>query len=332
MSRAGQLLGTILFTLNLPIANAFAADAIEFIVLGDMPYSSDQFESLKYIGYEIQAGGYPFVVHYGDVKSGREKCSDAVLMKSKKAIYGLLEGRVFYTPGDNDWTDCDRERAGGFDEMERLARLREIFYADRDLPSVPEWRIVRQEPDYRENAQWRYGGVEFVTLHIVGTDNGRRRIMRSDEQAALEAVDARDRANLAWLDEAFDKARRDGAEALVAFIHGDPNDIEHRDRRSRPCTVQEPVLCNPYLTFLERLTRLADAFDKPVLLVHGSTNRFCLDTGFGGWRANRLWRLNGPGDFVDIDAAVVRFDPHSRTPFQVHGLLSRNALPACDPG
>lgn len=331
MSRARLLLGTILFTLNQLIANAFAADAIEFIVLGDIPYSQGEFESLKYIGDVIQAGGYPFVVHYGDVKSGGDKCSDAVLLKSKKAIYGLLEGRVFYTPGDNDWTDCDREKAGKFDEMERLARLREIFYAAEDLPSVPNWRINRQQPDYRENAQWRYGGVQFVTLHIVGTDNGRHEIKQSDEKAALKAVDARDMANLAWLDEAFEKARQDGAQALVAIMHGDPDEFEHRDQRSRPCTVQEPVLCNPYLTFLQRLTTRANAFDKPVLLVHGSTNRFCLDTGFGGWRANKLWRLNGPGDFVDIDAAVVRFDPDVKTPFQVHGLLSGNSLPGCDP-
>ena len=82
--------------------------------------------------------------------------------------------------------------------------------------------------------------------------------------------------------------------------------------------------------FLTRLTERADRFDKSVLLVHGSTGNYCLDPGFGGWRAPKLWRLNGPGDFVVIDAAGVRFDAADVSPFRVRGLSTGDQPPLCN--
>lgn len=304
------------------------AQSTEFIALGDMPYGRDQIATLEYIGTKIRDNDYPFVVHYGDVKGGDESCSDTLLTERRDVLYGLLPGRVFYTPGDNDWTDCDRAKAGGFDELERLTRLREIFYSGSGLPSFPDRPVTRQSPAYPENARWEYDSIRFVTLHIVGSDNGRVEIDHSGVDAALAAVDARDAANLAWLEAAF--ANSQDAAAIVAFMQADPDEIENWTQRRTACGLQTPTNCNPYLTFLERLTALADDFDKPVLLVHGSTNRFCLDSGFGGWRARKLWRLNGPGDFVAIDAAVVHVDPAAPVPFQVHGLLSGDTVPGCD--
>ncbi|MGF1612302.1 MAG: hypothetical protein ACFCUQ_23130 [Kiloniellales bacterium] len=322
------LAGVVVLCLCLLLAPAARAEPVEFIALGDMPYGEDQVKSLAYIGNQIRKGGYPFVIHYGDIKAGDGACSDALLSERRKIVYGLLEGRVFYTPGDNDWTDCDRKEAGSFDEMERLRFLRRLFFTD-GLPSIPDWRIRRQAPGYPENAHWEWEGLLFVTLHIVGSDNGRHEIKNSDVAAALDAVDARDQANLVWLDLAFERARLSSAVGLVAIIHADPYEIEHRAQRNQPCTKTLRTDCNPYLPFLERLTEQADRFDKPVLLIHGSTNKFCLDRGFGGWRAQKLWRLNGPGDFVTVDAAVVTFDPAAREPFAVHGLLSGDSLPAC---
>ncbi len=200
----------------------------------------------------------------------------------------------------------------------------------RDLPSKPEWHIERQDPDYPENARWEYGNLQFVTLHIVGTDNGRHEILETDPpEKALDAVDARDGANLEWLDGAFNLAQQRYLKGLVAVIHADPGEIEHREYHNRPCSLAERVKCNPYLPFLRRLTEQADRFDKPVLLVHGNTSNFCIDEGFGGWQAVKLWRLNGPGDYVVIDAAVVRFDPDDHSPFQFHGLLTKDPAPPC---
>ncbi len=323
-----SLVAVLCVGMGLVLAQESVAEPVEFVVLGDMPYSDDEVDSLGFIGRKIRASAFPFVIHYGDVKAGRAPCDDSLLSDRKTVIYGLLKDRVFYTPGDNDWTDCDREGAGEYDELERLDKLRSIFFAD-GMPSNPEWHIARQGPDYPENARWEYGGLQFVTLHIVGTDNGRQQILKSDVETALDKVDARDRANLTWLDAAFDQAQQRKLNGLVVAIHADPGELADRDNRNRPCTTDEPTACNPYLTFLRRLTERADAFDKPVLLVHGSTNSFCFDRSFGGWQAPNLSRLNGPGDFVVIDAAVVSFEAGDREPFKVRGLLSNDFVPRC---
>ena len=34
-----------------------------------------------------------------------------------------------FTPGDNDWTDCDRPSNGGFNSLERLDHERQVFFS-----------------------------------------------------------------------------------------------------------------------------------------------------------------------------------------------------------
>ncbi len=133
-------LGMLLF-----LASSSAAEPVQFVVLGDIPYGKHQLERLKAIGETIRKNGFPFAIHYGDVKTGSSRCDDALLWERQRAIYDLIESRVFFTPGDNDWTDCDSESAGGFDELERLEMLRSVFFTD-DLPSESAWRISRQGP------------------------------------------------------------------------------------------------------------------------------------------------------------------------------------------
>ncbi len=324
MASSRRILGPLVAALILPIATDSLA--AEFVVLGDMPYGSGQVAKLDVIGAKIRERGFPFAIHYGDVKGGGAPCD--LIPARRDLIYGLIPGHVFYTPGDNDWTDCDRPGAGGYDELARLDLLRRIFFSQA-LPAEPEWRIARQTPDYPENARWVYGGLQFVTLHIVGTDNGRQEILKSDVARALDAVDARDRANLTWLDAAFDDAAEDGADGLVAVIHADPSDFRHRRYRDRPCTRDERTRCNPYLGFVQRLRERAARLDKPVLLVHGSTSAYCLDAEFGGALAPKLWRLNGPGDFAVIDAAVVEFDAKRGRPFEIRGLMSERPVSPC---
>ncbi|MCZ6667036.1 MAG: hypothetical protein O7B81_17185, partial [Gammaproteobacteria bacterium] len=289
-----------------------------------------QVGNLRFIGSKIRKQGFPFVIHYGDLKAGDASCDDNLLSERRDLLFQLIEGGLFYTPGDNDWTDCDRPDAGSFDELERLDKIRSLFFS-KGLPSKPEWRIARQGPDYPENARWTYGDLQFVTLHIVNSDNGRLEIEETEPtEKALDAVDARDRANLVWLDAAFDQAQQRDLDGLIVVIHADPGKIENREDRSRACTKAERSACNPYRPFLRRLTEQADRFDRPVLLVHGSSKAFCLDEGYGGWEAANLWRLDGPGDDDTVDAAVVRFDHDARVPFQVRGLLSWDTPSSCE--
>ena len=315
---------------------AFATEGVSFVVLGDMPYDgSMQAQAFAEIGETIRRRNFPFVIHYGDIKGGTESCADPFLRPWLAAALELLPGRVIYTPGDNDWTDCDRKSAGSFDELERLAQLRR-WIGERPAPAGPGWQVLRQTPDYPENARWSFGGLQFVTLHIVGTSNGRRQIKnpgmgkkagKAHKKRVRRAVNARDSANLAWLAAAFDDAGA-SRKGLVVVIHSDVTDLKREESGARACGGKRLKDCHPYVLFLRELARRTSEFDRPVLLVHGSTNPYCLDRRKGR-KATKLWRLNGPGDGV-LDAAVVRFDASAREPFEVESLLGNEKPARCE--
>jgi hypothetical protein len=326
-------LSSLFVALCLLFAPEAMAEPFDFVALGDMPYGKDQVGSLEKkpdrLGKTLADKKPPFVIHYGDLKAGYEKCDSKLLKERKEIVYDLIDGPVFYTPGDNDWTDCDRGE-NGFNELNRLMFLRKMFFSG-DEPTKLSWNIVRPDAKHPENVRWEFGGVQFVALHIVGTGNGREKeeIERSNWTRAWNAVDVRDAANLDLLAEAFKNVNDKKLKALVVAIHADPFDLPEGWPVDKPCTAELREGCNPYFTFLKTLNGKASAFDKPVLLIHGSTNPFCLDRRFGGWQAPKLWRLNGPGDFVHIDAAVVRFDADSDVPFTVRSLMTNIAAADC---
>ncbi len=88
---------------------AQSQSAMSFIALGDTPYSPEENTRIKdTLSQAIKDANPPFVVHYGDLKSGEEACTEELLTERRNDVYGLLPGRVFYTHGDNEWTDCER--------------------------------------------------------------------------------------------------------------------------------------------------------------------------------------------------------------------------------
>lgn len=283
---------------------AAAAEPVRFVVIGDLPYSADQYRTLETeLRPGIAKGGFPFVVHVGDFKGGGVPCSDEGLERAYRQIMSLIPERVFYTPGDNDWTDCDRGKLNApIWELKRLDRLREVFYSKS--PAVPEgWHYRRQE-DYPENAMWRFGGIQFATLHVVGTNNGRVEIELDDKSTALDAVDARDAANARWLDSAFASAVTSAASALVVAMQADITKVGW----DRKCSRKHRAKCDGFASVRDQLIVASAAFRKPVLLVHGDTGRYCIDRDFGGDAAPNLWRLNSAGDWI-VDATVIEFDP-----------------------
>ena len=108
-----------------------SAEPVRFVVVGDLPYSEDQARLLESeIRPAITAGNFPFAIHLGDFKAGGADCPEIGLITVRDRTMTLISGRVYYTPGDNDWTDCDRDKLSNpISEMKRLTRLREVFYA-----------------------------------------------------------------------------------------------------------------------------------------------------------------------------------------------------------
>ena len=76
-------------------------------------------------------------VHIGDTKNGSTRCDNSHYTKVLNWFNSFDTGLI-YTPGDNEWTDCHRPSAGGFDPLERLATLRKRFFvAGRSLGARP---------------------------------------------------------------------------------------------------------------------------------------------------------------------------------------------------
>ncbi len=298
---------------------------LSFIAIGDTPYSDREAKRFKdEIPQAIARSNVPFVVHYGDFKAGNLTCTDELFVERRDAILGLHPGRVFFTPGDNDWTDCDRSHiATPISELDRLDRVRRLFFEQPlDLPE--SWRYARQ-PNFPENARWMKEGVLFVTLHIVGTNNGRQEILLDDVEAALALVEARDQANRVWLQAAFEQAKQARASAVVIVTQADVTQPDG----SGACTAFDRANCDAFADVRAQLRRHASKFRdrgqprKPVLLIHGDTNPYCLDKQFGGNTAPNLWRLNAWGDFQQpADATAIAVQPNdANEPFVIQTLL-----------
>lgn len=320
---ATRLALTVALSLAAMPSTAVSADGLRFMVFGDAPYTGEQIKVLdKTVAPAIQDAAFSFLIHLGDMKSGGESCTDALIGDRYDQLMALHPGRVFYTPGDNEWTDCDRPGlAERFSELWRLDFLRTLI-ASNPMKLPADWHYATQ-PEFPENARWTQGGVMFATVHIVSTNNGREEIFLDDIETTLDLVDARDRANLAWLGAAFDAARRSDSGAVVIATQADVTKLAG----TAPCSDSLRIRCDAFATFRDQLLRLAAGFKKPVLLVHGDTNPFCLDKTFGGDTAPLLWRLNALGDYSEVDATVISVDPDDpEQPFVITPLMTGASL------
>jgi len=321
-------------------------DAVSFIVVGDTPYGPEDEAMLDDALPLIKASRTPFVIHLGDYKGGAAPCTD----DHDAAFAGLIDALdptpVFYTPGDNEWTDCDRNEDAGtgrpYSDLDRLDKIRTQFFsgppAGLDDPDAAAALGYRRQDALVENATWVHDRVRFLTVHVVGTNNGRNWVVGDSLLRASEAVDQRDAANLDWIAAGFDAARRERARAVIVAMQGDPVQVA-RQAQGKPCGVDgaERVradgkqVCDGFIALRRRLRDEAMTFDGPVLVMHGDTAPFTLNQDFLGDGAPNLWRFNAAGDagvgrtglpYGLRDVAMVTFDPSKKRPFSAFGLLT----------
>jgi hypothetical protein len=209
---------------------------------------------------EIDGEDVAFVVHVGDIKNGWTSCGDAALSQ-RRQVLGASRHALIYVPGDNEWTDCWRLPAGGYDPLERLAKLRELFFSTPLSLGAHPLRLTRQSDGaavlpYPEHVRWVHGNVVFAGFNLPGGDNNAGRMPAEHAQ--------RDAAARDWLKETFGVARRQNAAAVAVLIHANPFTSSLRPRRG-------------YAEFIDLLVRETLSFDGQVLLVHGDTHAYRLD-------------------------------------------------------
>ncbi len=213
-----------------------------------------------------------FVVHVGDFKAGTSMpCTDE-LFRSRKEQFDASRHPFIYTPGDNEWTDCHNERAGKYEPIERLAKLREIFFADGRSLGRRKLALLGQGADpryakFRENLRWSHENILFATIHMVGDNNN---LGRTPEQDA--EYRERDAANLAWLKEIFDAAKREDRRAVAIFTQANPRferRFSRRTRADRWGSVPSPTTPSGFTGLPHGPQAEVVAFGKPVAFLHG---------------------------------------------------------------
>jgi hypothetical protein len=275
-----------------------------FAVLGDAPYSQAQANLLDGLLDEIEAARPAFVVHVGDITSGQGPCGDDWLL-ARQRQFARLSAPFVMVFGDNEWTDCHR---GGFDPLERLGRLRQIFHA-RD-PALADF--ARQSADarfaeYREHVRWTAGQTLYVALNVPGSNNnlGRTPAMDAEHERRMSAV-------FEWLDEAFKFAELRRLSAVVLFMQANPG----LDARIR----LRPGSADGFAALRRVLVTQARWFEGPVILVHGDTHEFRVDRPLAG--AASLVRIETDG-WPQLGWLGIRVSPAQGEPASVQRHLLR---------
>ncbi|MCG6941474.1 MAG: metallophosphoesterase [Thiohalocapsa sp.] len=291
--------------LLLAASMAPAAAPLRFFALGDVPYSDAEAALLPLLLEQAAAQRPAFMVHIGDIKGGGQTCTDA----RNRIVAQLFRAQpvpVIYTPGDNEWTDCHRERAGGVDPLARLDSLRRMFFADQTVLHNAALGLTVPDPEFPEDAWFIRDRVLFVLLHIVGSGNA----WQPRNPVAQAAFKARDKANRQLLDQALAAGERAGVRAVVLAFHANP--LFDRPRHAG------------YLPFKQDLRRLLARFDGPVLLIHGDTHRYRFDHPVTdpatGQPIARVQRLEVPGSPF-VGGVQVSVDPDAADVFSVHTLF-----------
>jgi hypothetical protein len=323
---------------------------------GDFPYSDVQATTgVPNLIADMNSQDLAFTAHDGDLKAGNSTpnsitpttCSDALYTQAL-GYFNSLKAPAIFTPGDNDWTDCDRPSNGGFSSLERLDHERLVFFSTpfslgqhhlfQQVQLTPTCLGVSGDVPCVENRRWRVGGVTYATLNIQGSCNN---LCDTAPDAAEYA--ARNAADIAWMQETFAEAKEHHSAAVMLISQGDPGfdatDATRGPVRNPKTLAETDGQPDGFQTFLLALRDEVVAFEKPVAYVHGDSHYFRVDKPFLnslGQRLENFTRVETFGDNQangtnDVNWIKVSVDSHSREVFSYQQQIvpgNRVAVPA----
>jgi hypothetical protein len=290
-----------------------AVRPIRLALIGDVPYGRHEEQRLLEV-FDDLATQADLAIHVGDIKGSGEPCSNA-LLERRISLLDRCPIPLVYTPGDNEWLDCWREKAGGFDPEERLDWLRRRIFMGRlptlgrapgastGLDAIEQQSRVDGGPP--ENLRWQAGGACWITLNLPGSNNGLGASIADEHRLA------RDRANRRWLEASIASARDAAASAMIVAVQANPR----FERRARPGDRPgAPTLSSEdgYASFRADLFRTQREFGKPMLLLHGDTHRFRHD-----WITPGLLRVECFGSPFAQSWVKIEIDATTEPPFRV---------------
>jgi Calcineurin-like phosphoesterase len=305
---SGLVLGLSTFAQAEPTQQNSNNRKFSFALIGDMQYNAEEEAKFPNLIRDINRSDVAFTVHDGDIKSGSSRC-DNELFTRRFNEYQTFVAPFILVFGDNEWTDCHRPAAGGFDPIERLQKLRELFtQGDRSL-GQRTLRLTRQSNDpqfsqYRENVRWVYRNVTFVGLNIPGSNNNFGRTPEADAEYR-----ERNTATIAWMKQSFEQAKRLNSPGILLIIQANPG------FELAPTNPE----CTGYNDFLAALEAETIAFKKPVVLVHGDSHNFRIDKPLRGKVSQRrLENFTRVETFGTPDVHWIRAQVDPRDPNVFH--------------
>jgi hypothetical protein len=253
-----------------------------------MPYNALGKQQYPNLIADVNSSHVAFSVFDGDLKAGGDgPCTDENVYSPALANFASFERPVILLPGDNDWTDCWGRYGPAAttpetsDPIERLQHERYLFWSTPYSLGEHKLLLTRQQ-EYVENVRFKLGPVVYIGLNIqgsndnypyAGVDGETRPQAEIDRQRAEEV--ARKAANLEWLDEGFDYAKRVRAKGVMVIAQADLNFNNENH-------LADPRSWDAFPDYVDALRDSAMAFDGPVAYVHGDSHYYKQDKPLRG--------------------------------------------------
>ena len=294
--------------LALPLASGGTANAspgvVNVAVVGDMPYATDNTPTnwTNWLN-DVNAANVDFTAHSGDFKGGSDSCSDAAFTDTFNHFDSLAKP-FWYTPGDNDWTDCHRNSNGSFDPLDRLAKVRSLYFATPGQTIGATTMAVHTQHDstvvaeqaFVENTWFNKECVTFGDIHSVTSQNGLLHPNLSDTSGKGSSgyvdplgvsagqtnrddeVAARTSADLAWLDAIFAAAAANDSEGVFLMLQSEPALLADQPGG----TPNDIVTGHEYDAIRAKILDKAATFGKPVVITHGDQHVYTVTPNYAG--------------------------------------------------
>jgi hypothetical protein len=330
------------FAMLLSLATASGASAADkgnsktdegiysFGLWGDLPYSPLQATvGVPNLIHDMNSQDLAFTAHDGDLKAGSTPCVDFVYNQAL-GYFGSLRAPAIFTPGDNDWTDCDRTQ--GYNSLVQLDKERRLFFnttfsmgqnkLQQEVQTDPLCLGVSGNVPCVENRRWTVGGVTYATLNIQGSCNN-----LCDTAPDPNEYAARNHADIVWMQQTFAEAQTLGSAAVMFISQADPgwddSDVTRAPTRDPKTLAEDDGNPDGFQEFLLALRDQVIAFGKPVAYVHGDSHYFRIDKPFldaNGKRIQNFTRVETFGDHQengnnDVNWLKVTVDTSSREIF-----------------
>lgn len=240
--------------------------SVKFSVMGCGPYTPEAERAFaQYMHLENEIGSSEFIVHVGDIVTGRAKnWGEDQFVKIRDLLQQGNQIPTFIVPGDNEWTDhAEPERAWGWWNKHFLK-----FEENWDTTTLGSIARQAKRP---ENFSFTHKGIRFIGINKVGGavyDEGLMKQILADDGE--------------WVSKQLS---------------------EHSETRAAVIFAQASAGGN-IRDFVKVLIPAADQYGKPILYVHADLHNWLVEEKKWADNITRLQLETIDQDFPPVEVTV----------------------------